>query len=392
MKNTKKQQYWIGASIIFNLILSIAKLLWGLAVGATVITADGIHSISDVIGALLIFLAIRFAGHKSKRFPFGMNKLEDMAAFIGGLAILGAGYGIIRTVFFTKGIKTPEHIVATLIFAAVILFSEAIFYYFERKAGKKLNSPGIKTDALNWLGDMGATVVVIAGIIASYFSIPYAQKIAVLIIILMIFYGAFEILRDASLSLMDASVDSDLLEKAKNIIKNFKEVSNIDRIYIRRSGSVFFADIVLQVKQKNIASAHNLVDNIEKELHKQIPNLAIATIHYEPEKKQTHKIAILLDESKENIAHSFGKCMWINFVEIDNNGNIVNSKSEKNPVQHGQRGKSIKLAAWLINENIDEIIIRPSDMEQDLQTLFSALGIKISENSNLLKQMPDKIS
>ncbi len=379
IKKEREREAWLLASVVLNLLFSAAKLLWGMWVGSTVVTADGIHSISDVIGAFLVFLALRFAGHKSKRFPFGMNKLEDFAATVGGFAIILAGYSIIKTVFFSEGIKTPENIWGTLVFMVVLILLEFVFYFFERKAARRLKSPGVRTDALNWLGDMGASFVVIAGILGWHFSVPYAQEVAVIVIVLMIFWGAFEILRDAFLSLLDASVDTGTLQKAGEIIARFPEVSKIERLFIRRSGSVLFADIVLQVKERNTENAHLIIDTIERELQRQIPNLAITTIHYEPEKKPLKKIALLMDESRKNISETFGKTAWIEFREMNDKGEVVRRQTVRNPVQHGHRGKAIKLAAWLIKEQVDQIIFHPKHLEEDLHTLFSALGIVISE-------------
>ena len=376
----REREGWLLASVLLNLVFSAVKLAWGFWVGSTVITADGIHSISDVVGAFLVFLALRFAGHKSRRFPFGMNKLEDLAALLGGVAILLAGYGIIRSVFFGGGMKTPEKIGPTLVLMGVILFLELVFYYFERKAGKRLHSPGVRTDALNWLGDMGASLVVVAGMVGWHFSIPYAQEAAVVVIVLMIFYSAFEILRDAVLSLLDASVDAETIQKAKTVIEGFPEVRKIERLFIRRSGSVLFADIVLHVAEKNMKSAHLLVDKIEQALHQQIPNLALATIHYEPEQKATKKIALLLDESQKALAMTFGKAAWIELRDVDAAGNLIRRELVQNPVSHGQRGKAIKLAAWLIKHQVDQIVFHPKDLEEELHTLFSALGIKVSES------------
>ena len=378
-KKEREREGWLVASILLNLFFSAVKLFWGWWVGATVVTADGIHSISDVFGAFLVFLALRYAGHKSKRFPFGMNKLEDLAATLGSFAIVLAGYEIIRTVLFSGGIKTPENIWATLSFMVILIVLEFVFYFFERKAARRLDSPGVRADALNWLGDMGASGVVIAGILGYHFSIPYAQEVAVVIIVLMIFYGAYEILRDAVLSLLDASVGTQTLRKARSVIDGFPDVVKTERLFIRRSGSVLIADIVLQVKKKNIQSAHLLIDKIELGLRRQIPNLEIITIHYEPELKPYTKIAVLLDEGKKRIAETFGQSAWIEIRKIDGNGEILKSDFVRNPVAQGQRGKAIKLAAWLINQHVDQIVINPTHIEKDLQTLFSALGIDVTD-------------
>ncbi|GMT45194.1 MAG: cation transporter [bacterium] len=377
-KKEREKEGWLLASILLNLFFSAAKLFWGWWVGSTVVTADGIHSISDVFGAFLVFLALRYAGHKSGRFPFGMNKLEDLAATLGSFAIVLAGYEIIRTVLFSGGIETPENIWATLSFIVILIVLEFVFYFFERKAARRLESPGVRADALNWLGDMGASGVVIAGILGYHFSIPYAQEVAVVIIVLMIFYGAYEILRNAVLSLLDASVDTQTLRKARSVIDGFPDVVKTERLFIRRSGSVLIADIVLQVKEKNTQSAHLLVDRIEQKLYRQIPNLVVTTIHYEPEKNLFKKVALLLDETKINIAKIFEKSAWIELREMNTNGELLNSKFVRNPVSQGQHDKAIKLAAWLIKQQVNQIVFNPIDMEEDLRTLFSALDIQIA--------------
>lgn len=383
VKGSKEREYWLMASVWLNLFLSLIKLFWGWRFHSTVITADGIHSISDVAGAFFVFMALRFAGHKSKRFPLGLNKLEDLAAIFGGIAIIFAGYEIIRSSFFNTGIQSPGNFWGTAIFIFVIIAIEATFYFFERKAAQRLDSPGVKTDAVNWLGDIGASFIVLAGIVGHRFSIPYAQEGAVILIVVMIFYGAFGILRDAILSLLEASVGTETLKKARFAIRRFPEVSNIDKLFIRRSGSILIADIVLQVKQKNIHSAHLLIDKIEERLQEHIPNLADVTIHYEPEKKSFVKVAVLLGGDQQLIATSFNKTVWIKMQRYRDNGVLLHEDILTNPVKPEQKGKAIRLAAWLIKEDVQILVFDPEDLHDDIKTLFEALGIAIS------KTLPD---
>ncbi|MBN2637890.1 MAG: cation diffusion facilitator family transporter [Bacteroidales bacterium] len=379
-KKEKEREYWLMASVWLNLFLSAIKLFWGWQFHSTVVTADGIHSISDVFGAFFVFMALRFAGHKSKRFPFGLNKLEDLAATLGGIAIVFAGYEIIRSAFFSSGIQSPENIWGTTFFILVVIIIEAAFYFYERKASIRLKSPGVKTDAVNWLGDIGSSFIVLAGIIGFHFSIPYAEKAAVVVIVVMIFYGAYGILRDALLSLLEASVDKETLKQARDTIKRYPEVSHIEKLFIRRSGSILIADIVLQVKQRSMQSAHLQVDKIEGQLRKEIPNLAHVTIHYEPEKKPYFKIAVLLDENTIDIATSFNKTVWIKMLRYNENGILFQEEVLQNPVAPEAKGKAIRLAAWLIKQDVEKVIFNPEDLRDDIKTLFSAMGIEIKKN------------
>jgi cation diffusion facilitator family transporter len=380
LKGSREKEYWLLASVFLNLFFSVTKLFWGWHFSSTVVMVDGIHSISDVFGAFLIFMALRISGRKSRLFPFGLNKLEDMAAILGGLAIVFAGYEIIRNAFFGHGIKSPTHVLSTFLFISGIIILEFLFYFFERKAARRLESPGVKADAVNWLGDIGTSFVVMAGILGYYFKIPYAEKVAVVLIVVMILYSAFGILRDAFLTLLDASVDGQTIRKARQVIRRFTEVSRIDKLYIRRSGSLLIADIVLQVNQKSMEEAHLLVDKIEQNLYHEIPNLDTVTIHYEPGQKHYSMTAMLLDDTKKNIATSFHNTAWIEIKQIGTDGELLHTNMVPNPVNNLAKGKAIRLAAWLIEQKIDTLIFDPEDMEDDLQTLFNALGIEINSS------------
>jgi len=389
LKGSREKEYWLLASVFLNVFFSATKLFWGWHFSSTVVLVDGIHSISDVFGAFLIFMALRISGRKSRRFPFGLNKLEDMAAILGGVAIVFAGYEIIRNAFFVHGIKSPSNILGTSLFIAGIIILEFIFYYFEHKAAKRLDSPGVKADAVNWLGDIGTSFVVLAGILGYYFSIPYAEKVAVILIVVMILYSAYGILRDAVLTLLDASVDTETIRKARQIIRRFPEVSRIDKLFIRRSGSLLIADIVLQVNQKSMEEAHLLIDKIEQNLYHEIPNLDTVTIHYEPGQKSSSLIAILLDDTQKNIATSFYNTAWIEVRQVGADGKLLHTNMVPNPVNNMPKGKAIRLAAWLIERKIDKLIFDPEDMEDDLRILFTALGIEIIGRNKYAELFPE---
>lgn len=68
-----KKQHWMLGSTLLNTFLALIKLGWGIFSGSTVVLADAIHSISDVVGALLVYIAVRFAPYHSRRFPLGLS-------------------------------------------------------------------------------------------------------------------------------------------------------------------------------------------------------------------------------------------------------------------------------------------------------------------------------
>ena len=383
IRNSDEKQRWLFASVLLNAALSAAKLGWGWIMGSTLIIADGIHSISDVFGALLIFLALLFVKHKSQRFPYGLHKLEDMAAVLGGLGILFAGYEIIHSVFFEAGIMTPEDIWSTVGFIFALILIQYIFYIYELKAARRLNSPGVKADAINWLGDIGAGMIVAVGLIAHHYNVSYAQEVAVVIIVMMIFKGAFDVLKEALFSLLDA-VDIQLNTKAQDILIAQPDITEIKRLNIRKSGSVYFADIELKMLDLNLEKAHKRVDFFVEELHNSIPELETVTIHYEPDHPSYQTIVKLLDSDKEHLSVEFGKTSWIEVIHQENSGQIISQKTISNPHAEDKQGRAFKLVALLLSLHTDKVIIGYMVPDENIVALFDALDIELISQTNEL--------
>ncbi len=376
-----EKEKWLIGSVFLNLVLAIGKLLVGFITNAGVIIADGIHSISDVFGSILIYISIKLAGKRSDLFPYGMHKLEDFASLIGGIAIIYAGYEILKGVVFENRVFHIKHVWVGILFLFAVLVVQSLFAYFEMRSSKKLNSPGVNVDLLNWLSDIGATVVAILGVILSYNNVIYAQKVAVVIIVLLILKESFSIIKDAVLTLLDASVNPSIVKKAEEIINSHPSVDKIKSLFIRRAGSIFIGDIVLQVKAKNIKEAHSIVDDIEKKLKDSIEHLEFVIIHYEPVQKKGTKIAKFL-ASDGSLAERLKDVAVIELLEIDDKGRIVNRFRYDNPYFEEGRGHSIRLISWLVKQNVDKVMFNPRRIDTDKIQLFESLGISIISEAN----------
>ena len=385
IRKTDEKQRWLFFSTLLNAALAALKLGWGWMMGSTLVVADGIHSISDVFGALLIFLALFFAAHKSKRFPYGLHKLEDMAAVIGGLGILYAGYEIIHSVFFETGMKTPDDIWSTIGFIFAIVLIQYVFYFYELRASKRLKSPGVQADAINWLGDIGAGMIVIIGLIAHHYKVPYAQEVSVIIIVLMILKGAFDVLKEGILSLLDAA-DIEMNDAIEKIVMSEPDITDIKRLNVRKSGSVYFADIELSVAELNASKAHKSIDEVVEKLHKNIDELEAVTIHYEPEHPPYKTVVQLLQEDKQRLSQTFGRSVWLEVTHFTEDNEQISQEFIKNPALEAEHGKAFRLVAFLLSLHTDKIIMGNVNMDENIVTLFDALNIEIIQQNKEKQQ------
>ncbi len=267
-------------SISINLFLSIIKTIGGIFSGSAALIADGIHSLSDLAASLSVFVGITISNKKSKKFPFGLYKVENLVALVSAFAIFFAGYEMAKDVFFGEStkIKNLPVALAIIVFTVVVTF---LYSKYEQKMAIKLNSPSLKADAEHIKTDFYAALVVLVGIVAQYFEFYIGEKIAVLIVVIFIFHSGFEILKESIKVLLDASVDNDTIQKVKEILKDEKSIHKINSVTGRNSGSFKFLQLDIDFYTDSVKEAHQLAHLIEKKVKEQVPYVEKVVVHYE---------------------------------------------------------------------------------------------------------------
>ncbi len=267
-------------SILINLSLSILKITGGILSGSAALTADGVHSLSDLAASVSVYIGIIISNKKSDNFPFGLYKVENLVALLSSFAIFFAGYEIGKDVFFGEPTEIKNIQVALIVIAITVLIT---YFYsrYEKKKGIELNSPSLLADAEHIKVDFYTAIVVLVGIIFNYFGFPIGEKIAVLIVVGFIFHSGFEILKEAIKVLLDASIDNQTIDKIKEILTKEKDIKKIKNITGRNSGSYKFIELDLDLNTKDFDKAHDIVHDIENKIKENMPFVEKVIIHYE---------------------------------------------------------------------------------------------------------------
>lgn len=91
--------------------------------------------------------------------------------------------------------------------------------------------------------------------------------------------------------LLDVSLEKEEIEEIKKIIYRHPAVVDIKHIRGRVAGSFKFLDIELLLHNYGLRETHRIVDEIEREIKEQIPNIDSIFIHYEPVRQEGLRIA-----------------------------------------------------------------------------------------------------
>jgi len=346
----------IGAySIGINVLLVCIKALLAFLSGSLALIADAIHSFSDVISSATVLAGIKISKRKSKSFPYGLYKVENLVALISSILIFFAGYQIVRTVFSEQRLLKTENIPYTVIGVILTIAITFAFSRYELQRGKKINSPSLIADAKHIHADMLSSSAILVGLIGTWFGLNLDQLAAVFVLLFVLKAG-FAILVDSLRVLLDASIDFETMDKVKTIISKDSKVTSINGIWGRNSGPYKFIEADIVIKAKDLERAYSVSQRIEKTIKKEISNIDHLLIQYRPARKPTTICAIPIGDNKSEVSGHFGDAPYFYFATVRTRDKVILTESfRRNPFSSEKKGKGIKASQWLLKHGVDTV-------------------------------------
>ena len=267
-------------SVGVNLVLSIIKIIGGMVSGSAALTADGVHSLSDLAASLSVYVGIVISNKKSDLFPHGLYKVENLVALVSAFAIFFAGYEIAKDVLFGESEPITNLFVAIGVIGLTVLIT-FLYSRWEKQKAIELNSPSLLADAEHIKTDFYTALVVLVGVLGQYFGYPIVEKIAVVVVVYFIFHSGFEILKEAIKVLLDASLDHESIENIRAILKEESKIKDIITITGRNAGSFKFVQLDLALNTDSLQEAHELAHTLEDSIKQQMPFVEKVVVHYQ---------------------------------------------------------------------------------------------------------------
>jgi len=374
-------------SVALNIFFTAAKFSLYLLSGSFSLLAETAHSLADVTGSLLVVGGIYLSEKKSERFPWGLYKVENIAALFSACLIFLSAYEIAKMIYHPspEGMRNLDMtlIVLFLMTVPIILFSR-----YEARRAKAINSPSLMADAEHWRADIAPIVAVAIGIASARLSYPVMDRISAFAVLLVVIKAGYGIFRDSMKSLMDASVDRVTLDKIKAVLGEFHGVKEVVSLHARNSGKFIFISMDVRLSSKRLKDAHELADRIEGEIERRIPFVEKVTIHYEPEKKDRTRYAVPLADRDDAVSEHFSSAPFIAVWDKGPDEAVISQEILENPFRTLEKRKGISLATFLVEKEIDILYTRESFDGKGPEYVFANAGIKIRrvdrESMNIL--------
>ena len=343
-----------------HLVLFGIKYTFSTLSGSIALKADAFHSLSDVVSSSTVFVGLIIAKRKTKSFPYGLYKVENLVSVMVALAIFYAGYEIVMEA--TKGIAVElQNIWLTIASVLCIIVITYGYSRYATKVGTEINSPSLIADAKHIGVDMFSSAMVLVVLLSSFAGVNL-DRISAFIIVVIIAWSGGKILIDGIRVLLDASLDYKTLSIAEKLILAEPRVMEIRHLMGRNSGRYKFIEADIFLKTHDLERAHFIANQIEANIKRQIKNVDRVLIHYEPSKKENFIYAIpLTDANRHGISRHFGEAPYFGLITVRiKDKKAIDQKIVENPFTQIERGKGILVAEFLNKHQIDVIITKES--------------------------------
>ncbi len=387
-QNEKIGAYSIGINL---LLIGIKGFLFFLS-GSVALIADAIHSSTDLISSITVFVGIKISKRKSRNFPYGLYKVENFVSLLSSMFIFLAGYEIVHTVFFEQHSIKSEYLPYAMAGVLITMAITFLFSRFELKQAREINSPSLIADAEHIRTDMLSSSAILAGLIGEWFGLEI-DRVAALLVVIFVFKAGIKIFLNALRVLLDASIDFETMDRVKTIIMKEPQVISINAILGRNSGPFKFIEGDIIIKAKNLEQAHSVSRRIEQEIRDHVPNVDRILIHYEPQRKDTTTCAIPLNEDKLVLSEHFGDAPFFYLITVrEKDGVFISEAYHRNPFVGEEKGKGIKVSEWLLEKGVDTIYSPKGFKGKGPGYVFSDAGVDvIITNGNSLKKIKQSL-
>jgi len=346
-------------STLLNIGVAGTKGVLAWLSGSSALLADAVHGFSDVFASVLVLVGIWLSKKRSKAFPWGLYKVENIVALVSSGFIFLAGYEIVRHAFIAGRASHLSHLFIAASGLLIIVLVIIFFSRYEAKKAKSLSSPSLRADASHWHSDIASTALVLIALVGAEIGYPFIDRLAAIVMAGFIAKVGWNILKDSMKTLLDASVDPETLNRIRDAIHRFSQVREIKSIQARNSGRFVFVRAELVFSTKKFAQAHRLSEEIEKAIIGEIPRADKVTIHYEPAEKDFLIYAIPVEGDKHALSEHLGSAPYFYIVRMSAQGYMIQEeKILRNPYLNDEKGKGIKVSKWLLQNGVDTVLTR----------------------------------
>jgi len=251
-------------------MLTVLKLVIGLASGSVAVLASAIDSLLDMAISVFNFFAIKKSEENpNETYQYGKGKIQAIAGVIEGTVITISGlyiiYKAVEKLIRGEGLALLTPSIGVMLISLLVTYF--LVQYLLRIASETENIV-IKADALHYQTDLWSNAAVLLSLMLVWLTgWSGIDALFGLGIGLFIIYSAYEIIRDGIEILLDRALDGEMVASIGEIIAKHPGSTSYHWLKTRTDGTTNFVEFHLVLHPEMLLKeAHDITDEIETEI------------------------------------------------------------------------------------------------------------------------------
>ncbi|HHX35001.1 MAG TPA: cation transporter [Gammaproteobacteria bacterium] len=294
----------VGA--IVNLVLTIAKVVFGIIGQSHALIADGVHSLADLSTDLMVWFAAKYSNQPAdKEHPYGHARIET--AFTVGLGVILIITAIGIVVDSAQRLLNPETLLQptpiVLLVAAISIIANEGLYHYTMRVARDVSSNLLRANAWHHRSDAISSVVVLLGVAGSLLGVPYLDAFAALGVAFMIGKIGWDQAWASIRELVDTGMEPKAAASIERIIANVEGVQGVHMLRSRRMGGSYLIDVHIEVDEfLSVSEGHKIAEYVRLKLIESDKDISNALVHIDPEDDSLDLLCIGLPLRREVLA------------------------------------------------------------------------------------------
>lgn len=256
-----------AVGIVVNILLCVGKFAVGAMSNSIAITADAFNNLSDAGSSVVTLFGFKLSAKKpDKDHPFGHGRFEYISALAVAFLVLLMAVELIKS--SVSKIITPDEInfsIPTVVVLVMSILGKLWLAFFNRKLGKKINSPAMTAVVTDSIGDICATGATLVSVIISKFSSLNIDGVVGVAVALVVLYAGYGILKDTVSPLLGEPPSKDIVKELVDLVTGFDGVMGIHDLVLHNYGAnAVFGSVHVEVRSDaDFVETHDMLDLIE---------------------------------------------------------------------------------------------------------------------------------
>ena len=276
---------WVGLWI--NLVLAAVKFAAGIFGRSQALTADAIHSLSDLTTDIAVIAGSHYWSRPpDENHPYGHRRLETVVTVFIGIVLISAAIGLGWKAISTLQAHqvSPPGWIAVLAALVSIVCKESL-YRWTAASGRRVKSAALAANAWHHRSDAISSLPVLIAVAGAkvFPSWSFLDRVGAVIVSIFILHASIKIIWPGLSELIDVGVPTETRKKIRDIALKNEGVLQVHDIRTRYISSSIQVDLHIVVEGLlTVREGHDIADDVRARIVDALPEVLDVIVHVDP--------------------------------------------------------------------------------------------------------------